>query len=183
MQTSATETGYIGIGSNLQSPLQQANQAISALQQQAGITCLRRSPWFGSKAVGPGEQGNYINGVVEFCSSLPPLDLLHMLQSIENQQGRVRQVRWGARTLDLDLLCYGSHQSRTTELRLPHPCIAERDFVLEPMACLTLELAQQFNPAFTPFLKPHDQYDDKQASNNPHLWLAEGEQGVVELRL
>lgn len=127
---------YIGIGSNLNNPLQQITEALSSLARTPGLHLLRRSPWYVSKAVGPGEQPDYLNGVIELETALDPIALLHCLQQIEAQQGRERSVRWGARTLDLDILLYGDQYLHTTELEIPHPRLGERAFVLAPLADL-----------------------------------------------
>jgi 2-amino-4-hydroxy-6-hydroxymethyldihydropteridine diphosphokinase len=135
---------YIGIGSNLNQPLQQVRLALQALARIPGIRLLRRSPWYVSKAVGPGEQPDYLNGVIELDTTLDAPALLHALQQIETRQGRERHIRWGARSLDLDILLYGDHYLDTPELQIPHPRIRERAFVLAPLADLNpgLQLAE-----------------------------------------
>lgn len=132
---------YVGLGSNLDEPLIQVNRAIEALRRQPAIHLLRRSPWYGSKAVGPGDQPDFINGVIELETSLEPRALLGVLQGIEQAQGRVRELRWGARTLDLDILLYGDLRHNTPDLQIPHPRLAERAFVLAPLADLAPDLA------------------------------------------
>lgn len=127
---------YIGIGSNLNHPLQQITRALSSLAQVPGLRLLRRSPWYISKALGPGEQPDYLNGVIELESTLDPAALLHCLQLIEAEQGRERSIRWGPRSLDLDILLYGDQRIDTPELQIPHPRMAERSFVLAPLATL-----------------------------------------------
>jgi 2-amino-4-hydroxy-6-hydroxymethyldihydropteridine diphosphokinase len=84
--------------------------------------------------MGPQDQPDYVNAVMCVATSLPPIDLLHRLQSIENAQGRVRKgERWGARTLDLDLLVYGDRKIEMPDLTVPHVGVAERSFVLHPL--------------------------------------------------
>lgn len=131
---------YVGLGSNLDEPLNQVHRAIEALRQHPAIHLLRRSPWYGSKAVGPGDQPDYVNGVIELETSLKPEALLTVLQGIEQAQGRVRELRWGARTLDLDILLYGDLCHNTPDLQIPHPRLAERAFVLAPLADLAPDL-------------------------------------------
>lgn len=132
---------YIGIGSNLGDPAQQVQQAIATLQQQPGITLLSLSPWYGSSPVG-GEPGqpDYVNGVACLATTLPPHALLDTLQHIEQQQGRERLTRWGARTLDLDLLLYDNLTLADERLTLPHPRLQERGFVLLPLADIAPQL-------------------------------------------
>lgn len=124
---------FIGLGSNLEQPraqLQRALQALAALQQSR---LGRVSPFYGNPAIGPGAQPDYTNAVAELFTTLEPFDLLAQLQAIENAQGRVRAERWGARTLDLDLLLYGDRTIDTPTLQVPHPRLRERNFVLYPL--------------------------------------------------
>ncbi len=123
---------YIGVGSNLADPQAQVRQAIDAL---SGLTDrdFIASSLYCSPPMGPPDQPDYINAVVYLESVLQPLELLQRLQAIEQQQGRVRAERWGARTLDLDLLLYSDSTISSDVLTIPHPGIAERDFVLVPM--------------------------------------------------
>jgi len=131
---------YLGIGSNLGEPLQHIQAALIALAKIPNTQLLRRSPWYGSKAIGPGEQADYLNGVIELETTMSANQLLHQLQSIETQQGRKREIRWGARTLDLDILLYGHQCFTSAELSIPHPRICERAFVLAPLATLNPNL-------------------------------------------
>lgn len=124
---------FIGLGSNLNQPERQIQEALDALNILPSCSNLRCAPWYLSKAIGPTGQPDYINTVASLETSLPALDLLHQLQSIENQQGRQRDIRWGARTLDLDLLLYDNACLNTDELQLPHPEIQNRSFVLAPL--------------------------------------------------
>ncbi len=136
-------TAYIGIGSNLAHPRQQVQRAVEALKAIPASRLLAVSPWYGSHPVGgPAGQPDYLNGVACLQTRLAPLALLDALQAIEQQQGRVRHTRWGARTLDLDLLLYGNDIIDSERLSVPHPRLAERAFVLVPLADLapTLQL-------------------------------------------
>ena len=124
---------FIGVGSNLQEPLEQVRQAIRALTALPESRLLRASSLYGSRPMGPQDQPDYINAVVQIETRLSALSLLHALQAIEQQQGRVRQRHWGERTLDLDLLLYGEHSINLPELVVPHAGLAERNFVLYPL--------------------------------------------------
>lgn len=133
-----TETGlvtaYIGLGSNLASPVEQIKSARAAIAAIGGVEELAFSSLYRSLPMGPQDQPDYVNAVMCVATSLPPMDLLHRLQSIENDQGRVRKgERWGARTLDLDLLVYGDRKIEVPDLTVPHVGIAERSFVLHPL--------------------------------------------------
>lgn len=125
---------YVGLGANLADPLAQLRAATLALSDMPQSQLAAVSPVYRSAAVGPGEQPDYLNAVAMLATTLPPLDLLDALQAIESRQGRVRDVRWGARTLDLDLLLYGDLVTDSERLTLPHPRLAQRNFVLLPLA-------------------------------------------------
>lgn len=131
---------YIGLGSNLADPAGQLRSALSAIEQIAEIQLTRCSPFYSSAPVGPGEQPDYVNAVAAVDTALPAESLLGALQAIENNHGRKRTLRWGARTLDLDILLFGDQTLATARLRVPHPRIAERNFVLVPLADLAPEL-------------------------------------------
>ncbi len=131
---------YIGLGSNLENPQRQVEQAIVAIQQIPETTFTQQSPWYQSTAIGPGVQDDYINGVAEVDTYLSPESLLAALHQIEAGQGRVRRQRWEARTLDLDLLLYGDIIVSTDRLQVPHPRLQERNFVLYPLADLNPQL-------------------------------------------
>lgn len=131
---------WIGIGSNLGQPLQQVRQAVTALAALPDTQLASCSPWFGSRAVGPGEQPDYINGVAALDTRLSATALLAALQAIEAAQGRERRQRWGARTIDLDILLYGDCILNQAELTVPHPRMLERAFVLQPLLQLAPDL-------------------------------------------
>lgn len=127
-------TVYIGIGSNLQQPVEQVRQALLHLAEIPRSRLLAHSPLYRSIPLGPADQPAYVNAVAALATELAPLVLLDALQSIEQQQGRVRgSERWGPRTLDLDLLLYGDQQITNDRLIVPHPGLGERNFVLYPL--------------------------------------------------
>ncbi|MFT7561125.1 MAG: 2-amino-4-hydroxy-6-hydroxymethyldihydropteridine diphosphokinase [Flavobacteriales bacterium] len=134
-------TAYIGLGSNLNAPKEQILQAQESVNSLDSTLTLRLSKLYQSRAVGPGEQQDYINAVIKITTSLTADALLTALQRIENQHGRVRIERWGARTLDLDLLWYNNETISTSRLTVPHPRILERNFVLFPLADLAPDLS------------------------------------------
>lgn len=131
---------YIALGSNLDNPRQQVEQGVQALTQLPSTRLRARSGWYQSKAVGPGPQPDYINGVALLETALPPESLITHLQEIETSQGRQRRVRWAARTLDLDILLYGDRVIATEQLQVPHPRLADRNFVLYPLADISPDL-------------------------------------------
>lgn len=124
---------YIGLGSNLKDPAQQLQDAYQALRNASDLELLATSRWYLSAAVGPGEQPDYLNAVVKVKTCLSPMDLLETLQQIEQEQGRERLIRWGARTLDLDILLFGEESIQSEDLIVPHAYLAERNFVVLPL--------------------------------------------------
>lgn len=152
-------TAYVGLGSNLDQPREYIRSAIDALTALSTCKNLSCSQWYQSKAVGPGEQADYINAVVKLDTELNPLAFLHELQSIENQHGRQRHVRWGARTLDLDLLLHGNTVMNSPTLQLPHPEINHRNFVLYPLRDVNPNLIFPNGQSVTAALAPHTMND------------------------
>ena len=140
LRVSPRITAYVGLGSNLQQPIQQLRDALVALLELPETRQLCSSSFYASKPMGPQDQPDYVNAVAQLETTLSPLALLHALQQIENQQGRVRQRRWGERTLDLDLLLYGDQLINFPELVVPHIGLAERNFVLYPLYEIVPEL-------------------------------------------
>ena len=126
---------YIGLGSNLANPVAQVKRAATAIADIAGVEEGRLSGLYSSSPMGPADQPDYVNAVMAVDTSLSPHELLKCLQSIETVQGRIRSgERWGPRTLDLDILLYGDDIIESTGLNVPHVGIAERAFVLYPLA-------------------------------------------------
>lgn len=134
-------TAYVALGSNLGDPATQLSSALRALRQLPDSTLADCSPWYRSRAVGPGEQPDYLNAVARLETALAAVDLLRALQAIEAAQGRQRELRWGPRTIDLDILLYGESVIDSPELCVPHPRLKERNFVLFPLFDLAPELA------------------------------------------
>jgi 2-amino-4-hydroxy-6-hydroxymethyldihydropteridine diphosphokinase len=131
---------FIGLGSNLDDPIRQVQNALIELSEHPHITLMGHSPLYRSEPVGPEGQPDFINAVAEVKTQLEPFELLDALQQIENAHQRVRLQHWGPRTLDLDLLLYGEITLNTERLIVPHPFITERNFVLRPLADLDDEL-------------------------------------------
>jgi 2-amino-4-hydroxy-6-hydroxymethyldihydropteridine diphosphokinase len=121
----------VALGANIGSPREQLDVAIALLREATEVKAV--STYFVTKPVGGPEQPDYLNAVCILESELPALDLLAVLQGIEKSLGREREsCSWGPRTIDLDLIQYGSLLSAAAELELPHPRAHERRFVLEP---------------------------------------------------
>lgn len=123
----------IALGSNLGDSLSNLQEALKILAQTPRVTLQAQSSWYQTVAVGP-PQPDYINGCALLEVELTPQELLDTLLKIEAQFGRLRRERWGPRTLDLDLLLFDDLILDTPTLQLPHPRMAERAFVLVPLA-------------------------------------------------
>lgn len=125
---------YVGVGSNLDSPCEQVERAIAALDAIDSTVLVKTSPLYRSKPLDGSEQPDYINAVSALLTKLDAVSLLGYLQEIERAQGRSRDGdKWGPRTLDLDLLVYSSASIDENDLKVPHPGISERNFVLLPL--------------------------------------------------
>jgi 2-amino-4-hydroxy-6-hydroxymethyldihydropteridine diphosphokinase len=120
----------IALGANIDNPQENIDLAITLLREATDIHAV--SSMFRTAPVGGPEQPDYINAIALAESELPAKDFLQMLHGIEKALGRERTIRWGPRTIDLDLIQYGSILSSSEELLLPHPRAHERRFVLEP---------------------------------------------------
>jgi 2-amino-4-hydroxy-6-hydroxymethyldihydropteridine diphosphokinase len=125
---------FVGLGSNLDGPEQQVTRALTELGDLPDTVLVHRSSLYRSDPVGPQDQPPYINAVAELDTELPPIVLLQRLQTIESRHGRVRAGRrWGPRPLDLDILLYDDLNLDGVDLVIPHPQMANRNFVLAPL--------------------------------------------------
>lgn len=132
---------YIGIGSNQALPIEQAKQAIMALDNINDTKLLACSSLYCSAPMGPQDQPDYINAVAKLTTSLSAVDLLDALQAIEQAQGRVRKEnRWGPRTLDLDIILFDNQTINTERLTIPHYGMKQREFVLYPLLEISPDL-------------------------------------------
>ena len=127
----------VALGANLGDRLATLRAAVRELAAAPGTTVGAVSPVVATRAVGgPGDSPDYLNAVVELSTDLTPLQVLEACQRIEQRHGRTREVRWGPRTLDLDVVCFEGVRSSDPRLVLPHPRAAERAFVLQPWALM-----------------------------------------------
>ena len=130
-------SAYIGLGSNLQSPIAQVERALVELAELPHSRMIRASSLYRSAPmVADGDlaaQPDYINAVAQIETTLSPHQLLTQLQQLEQQHQRRRERRWGPRSLDLDLLLYGNEIVVSADLQVPHPGLCERSFVLIPL--------------------------------------------------
>jgi 2-amino-4-hydroxy-6-hydroxymethyldihydropteridine diphosphokinase len=132
---------YIGIGSNLETPVDQVQQAIQELSNLPHCQLVKASSLYASKPLGPQDQPDYINAVVHLDTDLEPLALLDALQELEHLHRRVRKQHWGPRTLDLDMLLYNQETINHARLQVPHPGLTQRNFVLYPLAEINSQLS------------------------------------------
>ena len=132
-------TAYIALGSNLGDKEANLRRALELLAER-GVEVVRTSSFICTEPYGVTDQPQFLNGVCEVRTSLEPLALLHTLLEIEQVMGRVRLRHWGERNIDLDLLLYEDVVMDTPELKLPHPDMQNRDFVLLPLVEIAPEL-------------------------------------------
>jgi len=144
---------YIGLGSNLEQPLKQVQAALSELDDLPQTRLLQGSSLYRSKPMGPSDQPDYINAVAALETGLAADELLRELQGLEVLHQRVREARWGPRTLDLDLLLYGDESIKSEHLTVPHAGLAERDFVLRPLFEIAPDLILPDNRALVDLLQ------------------------------
>ncbi len=124
---------YIGLGANLKKPKDQIEKAIASLSSVEEVIVKKVSSFYESKPLLDMPGPNYINAVCCIETSLSAIDLLDICQSIEDNQERVREVKWGSRTIDLDILLYEQQVISNERLSIPHPELTNRSFVLVPL--------------------------------------------------
>ena len=131
---SGAARAFVALGANLDAPADQLREAARRLGAAGGISLAAASSFYRTEPVGPVPQPPFLNAVLEIRSEHPPGPLLEVLLGIERAMGRVREERWGARRIDLDLLLCGDSIVDAPGLRVPHPRMHERRFVLAPLA-------------------------------------------------
>ncbi len=127
---------YIGLGANIGNSRDTIAEALKRLNELPNLTVNTVAPLYRTAPIGYTEQNYFINTVAEVSTTLTPRQLLTALQQIENDLGRVRVMRWGPRTVDLDILLYGEQTILEPELQVPHPRMTQRAFVMVPLADL-----------------------------------------------
>lgn len=151
---------YIALGSNLEDPIAHLNEALLEIKALPNTKITQASKFYRTKPIGP-EQPDIINAVIKVETGLAPYDLLHTLQKIELEHGRERIIRFGARTLDLDILLFDDVRMDDVELTIPHPRMQGRNFVLIPLK----EIAPDLH------LAPFGHIDDLIARNDPEDYV------------
>lgn len=131
------ETAFISLGSNLDHPIKHILDAFSQIEESDKIIVSKFSSLYKTIPVGPQNQNDHINAVVIIQTSLTPINLLSTLQGIEKKHKRKRSIKWGPRSLDLDILMFGRLILKTRNLTIPHPELVNREFVLIPLLEVT----------------------------------------------
>lgn len=135
------ERVFIGLGSNLGNRVAYLKEALHRITELFQTKVVRFSSVYETAPIGYLNQQNFLNLVAEISTSLPPEPFLEKIQGIENDLGRVRTVRWGPRTIDIDILYWGDQVISTDALRVPHPETENRRFVLVPLNEIAAEFA------------------------------------------
>jgi 2-amino-4-hydroxy-6-hydroxymethyldihydropteridine diphosphokinase len=125
-------TVYVGIGSNLGNRRKNCNRAVKLLEEK-GIVVKKRSSVYETEPWGVKEQPLFLNMAVEIETALPPRKLLDIIRDIEKEVGRERTFHWGPRIIDLDILLYNNRVILERQLKIPHPFLHRRAFVLKPL--------------------------------------------------
>lgn len=133
-------TIYLSLGTNIGQREKYLLQALQHLHKHPHITLDQLSSVYETEPVGFTQQPNFLNMVVKGRTSLQPLELLDTTQQIEHELGRTREVRWGPRTIDIDILLYNHISYKTDNLVIPHPRLKERAFVLYPLQDLSPDI-------------------------------------------
>jgi 2-amino-4-hydroxy-6-hydroxymethyldihydropteridine diphosphokinase len=131
---------YIALGSNLGNRIGQMQSALKALAEDNQLKVLQISPLYENRAVGMREADDFLNAIAEVETSMAPLALLDFCLEVESKLGRVRTKEWAPRTIDLDIIAYGDEVIEHERLQVPHPRIAERDFVVHPLCAIAPNL-------------------------------------------
>ncbi|WP_303967666.1 2-amino-4-hydroxy-6-hydroxymethyldihydropteridine diphosphokinase [Sporosarcina ureae] len=131
---------YLSLGSNIGNRLEHLQQAVELLNEHPSIKVLKVSSVYETEPVGLTEQAKFLNIVVNLETTLEATELLSACQSIENKLGRMRKIRWGPRTVDLDILLYNEEHIQLEHLIIPHIRMQERAFVLVPLVEINSEV-------------------------------------------
>lgn len=140
-------SAYLSLGTNLGERLEYLRRGVEHLNTASGVRVVQLSSVYETEPVGVYDQPRYLNLVARVSTDLDPHALLGACQAIEHAHGRVRTVRWGPRTLDIDILLYDDLELDTPDLIIPHPRMHERAFVLTPLLEVTPDIMLLGRPA------------------------------------
>ena len=146
---------FLGLGSNVGNRKKYLEKAIKALKGMPEITVTSMSSVYETEPLGGIEQNRFLNMVIKIETTLAPNKLLEAIMEIEKDLGRVRTIRWGPRTIDIDILLYGNEVINTKDLVIPHIGLTERDFVLVPLLEMDPDAKLPSGEALKNFLKPN----------------------------
>lgn len=132
---------WLGLGANIGDPATQVREAVRRLDAHPDIAVVAQSSMLITKPWGKTDQPDFSNMVVEVETGLAPLELLDACLDIEREMGRVRDIRWGPRRIDIDVVAYERLELDTERLHVPHRHAHERDFVLDPLREIAPEVA------------------------------------------
>ena len=135
---------YIALGSNVGDRVQNLRTALDHMKKSKGLKVFQVSSFYRTEPMGYEDQDWFINAAAECSTSLLPLQLMYLLQSIEEKMERHTPFKWGPRSIDLDILFFGNRIIDEPELTVPHPLLEQRRFVLEPLAELAPDLVHPF---------------------------------------
>jgi len=133
-------TAFVGLGSNIGDKEDNLKKALDLLNSCPGVRVKKVSSFYRTAPLGYTRQDWFLNAAAELETGLSPHELLSVLLDVERKLGRERGVRWGPRTVDLDLLVFGAEEIKTPGLTVPHPRMGERAFVMVPLAEIAPEL-------------------------------------------
>ncbi|MFC7394755.1 2-amino-4-hydroxy-6-hydroxymethyldihydropteridine diphosphokinase [Scopulibacillus cellulosilyticus] len=169
---------YIGLGSNMGDRHGYLYQALKKLDDNPGIDITSCSSIYETEPYGPVEQNEFLNMAIEVRTSLSPEELLKVCQTIEYSLGRKRDIHWGPRTIDLDILLYNRENIKMENLKVPHPELSKRLFVLTPLKEINAELTvPHMNKSIEQL------YENLKSEEGVRLWRpnnGEGEFGLFE---
>jgi 2-amino-4-hydroxy-6-hydroxymethyldihydropteridine diphosphokinase len=129
-------TAYLGLGGNVGDVAQSMRDALKLMDENPGCRVVETSPVYRTPPWGPVEQDWFLNACAAVETELPAADLLGLVLATERELGRIREERWGPRTIDVDILLYGDSPVSTEALTIPHPRMTDRAFVMVPLADL-----------------------------------------------
>jgi 2-amino-4-hydroxy-6-hydroxymethyldihydropteridine diphosphokinase len=133
---------FLSLGSNLGDPYENIVKALSLLDQESGIRIEKVSSFHKTKPVDGPQQPDYLNAAVQISTDLTPERLLQVINQIEKKLGRIRTIKNGPRTIDLDILLFSDFKIDKPNLQIPHPRMYEREFVLKPLSEIAPDLAK-----------------------------------------
>jgi 2-amino-4-hydroxy-6-hydroxymethyldihydropteridine diphosphokinase len=160
---------YIGLGSNVGNRLNNLKKAVALLKKEKKIKVIKLSSIYETEPVGVIGQNKFLNLVVKIKTELNPFDLLSKCKEIERKLKRKKLIKWGPRTIDLDILFFGNKIIRTKELTIPHKLLYKRRFVLEPLVEISPNL---MHPVFKKSIRRlfKDLKDKKEVRKINHKW-------------